>query len=97
MLWEILNSIGFKFAQNLMTQCIIFFSPVETDISSIFLLIVIFKDGCTGIGSNLVSVSDTGGINRFQNFEITHQYSLKCSTVRDKFQKVPSLSSPAWS
>lgn len=43
MLWEILNSIGFKFAQNLMTQCIIFFFPVETDISSIFLLIAILK------------------------------------------------------
>lgn len=26
-----------------MTQCIIFFSPVETDISSIFLLIAILK------------------------------------------------------
>lgn len=95
MLWEILNSIGFKFAQNLMTQCIIFFFPVETDISSIFLLIAILKMDV--LFSNLVSVSDTGGINRFQHFEITHQYSLKCSTVRDKFQKVPSLSSPAWS
>lgn len=59
-----------------MTQCI-FFLPVETDISSTFLLncfkLFLKIDALALI--LFLAVSDTGGMNRFQNLEITQQNS----------------------
>lgn len=75
LLWEILNSIGFRYAKTKSNDSLHFFFTCRNWYFFNFFLKLSFNLKIDALALILfLDVSDTGGLNRFQNLEITQHW-----------------------